>query len=126
MQTKTYTEKRIKALCKDALENSIKAHDARLWYFFAPANGYGRAGVPDILGYATYEDLNLGFALELKSTGGVPSARQRRELEYLYGAGVYTAVISSPEGVHRAMNDINNFLKRGEIPTCQHWKRATG
>lgn len=51
--------------------------DEGVYFFMPPANGYGRAGIPDII--ACINGLFLG--IETKANGNKPTALQVRELE---------------------------------------------
>lgn len=59
-----------------------------IYYFFPPANGYGRAGIPDIiLCYQGY----FG-AIECKAGKGQLTALQQRELDTIDEHGGFTFV----------------------------------
>lgn len=59
-------------------------------YFFSPMSyGYGRAGVPDIIG--CYK--GRFFAMEAKTIKGAMSAAQTRELELIHKAGGVAGVV---------------------------------
>ena len=47
------------------------------WYFMPPANGYGRAGIPDFIGCMN----GLLIAIEAKAKKIKPTALQLRELD---------------------------------------------
>lgn len=53
------------------------------WWFMPPANGYGRAGIPDFVGVVN----GLGFAVETKFGKGTTTAHQNKELEAIAQAG---------------------------------------
>jgi Holliday junction resolvase len=53
-----------------------------VYYFFVPANGYGRAGVPDIVCCADGKFL----AIECKAGAGKTTALQDREIEKIQSA----------------------------------------
>jgi Holliday junction resolvase len=63
------------AKVKKAVVDILKAHN--VYHFFPAANGYGRAGIPDIIccvnGYF--------LAIECKAGKGMPTALQARELD---------------------------------------------
>jgi len=62
-----------------------------IWYFMPPASGYGRAGIPDIVGcYRRHF-----FAIECKAKKPQPTALQLRELEKIEHAFGRTWVVSS-------------------------------
>lgn len=60
---------------KDKVKSILTAHD--IYFFMPPANGYGRAGVPDIVACVN----GWFFAIECKAAGGKPTALQVREIE---------------------------------------------
>ena len=64
-------EKAVKAKVKAVLESE------GAYYFMPPANGYGRAGVPDFIICVN----GLFFAIETKANGNKPTALQIREIE---------------------------------------------
>lgn len=53
------------------------------YYFFPATGGYGRNGVPDVVGCIA----GKLFAVECKAVGGKPTALQLRELEKIRRAG---------------------------------------
>ena len=69
-------------------ESKVKAKVVKLlakygvYYFFVPANGYGRAGVPDIICCADGKFL----AIECKAGTGKTTALQDREIEKIQSA----------------------------------------
>lgn len=77
-------EGRVKAAVKKMLV------ELGAYYFSPPANGYGRMGIPDIVGcYRGYF-----FAIECKAGRGKPTALQDRELELIREAGGVAWVIN--------------------------------
>lgn len=72
---------------KDACVKIIKDFDA--YYFFAPANGYGRTGIPDII--ICHQGHFL--AVECKAGKNKPTALQERELAAIHRAGGSAMVI---------------------------------
>lgn len=64
-------EKAVKAKVKAVLESE------GVYYFMPPANGYGRAGIPDFIICVN----GLFFAIETKANGNKPTALQIREIE---------------------------------------------
>ena len=67
-------EKGVKDQIKKILTNTAKC-----WWFMPPANGYGRSGIPDIIG-----EVN---GCEAKSGRGKTTAHQVREIEGIMQAG---------------------------------------
>jgi hypothetical protein len=59
-----------------------------IYYFFPPANGYGRAGIPDII----LCHAGLFGAVECKAGKGQLTALQERELDKINAAGGFTFV----------------------------------
>jgi Holliday junction resolvase len=76
-------ESKVKAKAKKIL-------DSLCAYHFMPATGgYGRSGVPDIVGCLN----GVFFAIECKANGGKPTALQLREIDRINVAGGYAIVI---------------------------------
>lgn len=61
-----------------------------VYYFFPPANGLGRAGIPDIISCAWGQFL----AIECKAGKGTPTALQLRELQRIHNANGVAFVIN--------------------------------
>ncbi len=76
-------EGKVKAKCVDVL----KKYGA--YYFFPAQNGYGRAGVPDII--ACYRGHFL--AIECKAGFNKPTALQEREMAAIQKAGGSAMVV---------------------------------
>lgn len=69
--------------------NVRKLLDAHaIYYFFPPANGYGRAGIPDIV----FCVQGIFGAIECKAGRGALTALQERELAKIDTAGGFTFV----------------------------------
>lgn len=88
-----------------APESKVKAEVRRIlvdWgvYYFAPAaNGYGRAGIPDII--ACYRGFFI--AIECKAGKGKTTALQDREIESIRKAeGI--ALIIREDNMHELLN----------------------
>jgi len=62
--------------------------ELHIYYFFPPANGYGRAGIPDVVGCVHSHFV----AVECKAGRGVLTALQERELAQISEAGGFTFV----------------------------------
>lgn len=76
-------EGKVKARAKKLLD-SIGA------YYFMPATGgYGRSGVPDIVGCLN----GVFFGIECKANGGKPSMLQLREINRINSAGGFAIVV---------------------------------
>lgn len=61
-----------------------------LWYFFVPQNGYGRSGVPDIVGCFR----GYFFAIECKAGDNQPTALQEKEMNGIHRAGGRAIVVN--------------------------------
>lgn len=71
-------ESDVKKVVKDVLK-----HTKNCWWFMPPANGYGRAGIPDFVGNVN----GHFFAIETKFGKGVATANQMREMEQIAQSG---------------------------------------
>lgn len=84
-------------------EGKIKAQVAKMlkkigaYYFFPATGGYGRSGVPDIVG--CYE--GRFFAIECKAAGKKPTALQAREMRLIQDAGGYVTVYDGTESLEQ-------------------------
>jgi hypothetical protein len=68
-----------------------KILDARGAYYFMPATGgYGRSGVPDIIG--CYK--GMFFGIECKAGTNMPTALQLRELDKIQMHGGYISIVN--------------------------------
>lgn len=59
------------------------------WFFMPPANGYGRAGIPDFLGCVN----GHMFAVETKFGKGTTTANQEREIAGLMRNGARVWIV---------------------------------
>jgi len=73
---------------KRKVTDILKKYDA--YYFFPASNGFGRAGIPDII--ACYRGQFI--AVECKAGKNITTALQRRELGAIEDAGGYALVIN--------------------------------
>ena len=73
---------------KDKVTAILRNHG--VYYFFPPSNGFGRAGIPDII--ACYKGIFLAF--ECKAGSNKPTALQLRELDNIRNAGGIAVVIN--------------------------------
>lgn len=79
------------------------------YYFMPPANGFGRAGVPDIVGCLN----GRFFAIEAKAGKGKTTALQERELKKIKEAGGLALVVNEEnlnelEGMLGERNAVNS------------------
>ena len=72
------------------------------YHFMPPANGYGRAGIPDIVGCLGGRFL----AVECKAGNNTTTALQDRELESIRNAGGVALVINETN-----INELEDALK---------------
>ena len=76
------------AIVKLKIANTLK--ELGCWYFMPPANGYGRAGIPDFIGCMN----GLLIAIEAKAGKNKPTALQLREIDRIKAAGGYAIVVN--------------------------------
>lgn len=95
-------EARTKAAVKKELDK------AGVYYFMPPANGYGRAGIPDIIccvhGYF--------LAIECKAGKGTTTALQERELVNIKAAGGMALVVYDTPEDFRTLGTYIECLKQ--------------
>ena len=72
------------------------------YYFFPATGGYGRSGVPDIIGCLD----GMFFGIECKAGGNKPTALQSKNLTNIELAGGIAVVVNE-----KNMNDIEGILK---------------
>mgnify|MGYP003340110149 CR=1 FL=1 len=82
-----------------------------IYYFFPPANGYGRAGIPDII----FCVQGIFGAVECKAGRGTLTALQERELTKIDNAGGFTFVARE-----------DNIEELKERLKCLTTKRSSG
>lgn len=75
---------------KKFVKGVLKAYEGNCWWFMPPANGYGRAGIPDFVGVV----LGQGFAIETKFGSNQPTANQHREMLAAAQAGATVWVVN--------------------------------
>ena len=76
------------ALVKAKITKTLQ--EMGIWYFMPPANGYGRAGIPDFIGCMN----GLLIAIEAKAGKNKPTALQLREIDRIKAAGGYAIVVN--------------------------------
>ena len=74
----------VKKIVKDVLKDTKNC-----WWFMPPANGYGRAGIPDFVGCVN----GYLFAVETKFGKGTTTANQAREIETIQQAGARVWIV---------------------------------
>jgi hypothetical protein len=79
-----------------------------LWYCHVPANGYGRAGIPDYLCCLQGKFI----ALEVKAPGKKPTVWQQREIDAIIGSEGKAYVVTSAAETRCAI-ELNTELFRG-------------
>lgn len=91
-------EGKIKAKIKDYLN----ALGPDCWYFMPSMTGYGRKGIPDVIGcYA-----GIPFAIEIKADGKLKTATpwQLRELQAFSRSGGIAMLVDSKDRVEEAFD----------------------
>lgn len=79
-------------------------------YYFMPATGgYGRSGVPDIVGCLN----GVFFAIECKANGGRPTALQLREIDRINVAGGFAIVVD--EGNVSLLESLSKLLGERQL-----------
>lgn len=74
------------------VKNAVKKllNERGVYYFMPATGGYGRSGVPDIVG--CYK--GIFFGIECKAGNNEPTALQLRELDKIQMHGGYIAIIN--------------------------------
>ena len=80
MTPESKVKKRIKAILEEL----------PCYFFMPPANGYGRAGIPDFVGCLN----GMFFSIEAKAGKGKTTALQDRELERIRQAGGLALIVN--------------------------------
>ena len=81
----------------------------KAYYFYPMTHGYGRSGVPDIVG--CFE--SLFFGIECKAKGNKPTALQQKNLDEIESSGGHTLVIN--ENNTLAVQELFNKFDRWDI-----------
>ena len=89
---------------KEAVVAVLKSNG--VYYFFPPANGLGRAGIPDIIACCN----GMFLAIECKAGKGTTTALQERELARIREAGGVGIVVreNNIADVQGAINQLRN------------------
>lgn len=78
---------------KDQIKKLFKVVEAdypnKLYWFMPPANGFGRSGIPDFVGWFDGHP----FVVEAKSGAGTTTAHQNMELAKALHAGAKTWIV---------------------------------
>ena len=96
------------------LEAKVKAGIKKLldaekvYYFFPPANGFGRSGIPDIICCVNGRFL----AIECKAGTGMTTALQNRELQRIDDAGGVSMIARED-----SLQDIRDVIQQLREPT---------
>lgn len=93
-------------LVKEKITKLLKEYE--VYYFFPPANGFGRQGIPDVIGC-----LNGRFiAVEAKAGKGKTTALQDRELKRIKEAGGVSLVINETnlDELRQALEEIKHAI----------------
>jgi len=93
----TTPEAKVKKRVKEILDK------LEAYYFMPATGGYGRSGIPDIIGCLN----GLFFAIECKGKGGTTTALQNRELARIGIAGGLALVINESN-----VEDLETLLLR--------------
>jgi len=95
-------ESKTKARVKRILE------EAGVYFFMPPANGYGRAGIPDVIACVN----GFFLAIECKAGKGTTTALQERELQRIQAARGIARVIYDREADYAALTVLIAALKQ--------------
>ena len=76
------------ALVKAKITKTLQ--EMGIWYFMPPANGYGRAGIPDFIGCLR----GRLIAIEAKAGKGKTTALQDREIQKIKDAGGFVLIVN--------------------------------
>ena len=81
-----------------------------VYHFMPPANGFGRAGIPDIIACMDGHFI----AIECKAGSGKTTALQERELNRIHNAGgtTYIARESNIDELQQLLRERQNELRR--------------
>lgn len=91
---------------KKKVVDILKKHG--VYYFFPMTGGYGKSGVPDIVGCLD----GRFIAIECKANEGNPTALQERELERINDAGGVAIVVRDTDVdlLDKFLQDITRIL----------------
>ena len=80
----TTPEAKVKKRVKEILDK------LEAYYFMPATGGYGRSGIPDIVGCLN----GVFFAIECKAGKGIPTALQEREINKIRNAGGHAWLVN--------------------------------
>jgi hypothetical protein len=114
-------ERKVKEAVAAVLKNNA------VYYFFPPANGLGRAGIPDIIACCN----GMFLAIECKAGKGVTTALQERELSRIRNAGGVAIVvrennIDSIQPIINQLRSIRGLPKVSAPPSPRRTPRSAG
>ena len=92
---------------KERIKQILK--ELNVWFFMPPANGYGRAGIPDFVGCLR----GRFIAIEAKAGKGKTTALQDREIERINSSGGYAVVVNE--------HNIDDLKKTLEMLERDEW-----
>lgn len=92
-------EGKVKKKIKNILE------ELGMYYFMPPANGYGRAGIPDFIICSKGQFI----AIESKAQNNKPTALQERELQRITNAGGLALVVNE-DNLANLKTDLQKLL----------------
>lgn len=90
---------------KSAVKKLLALHG--VYYFMPGANGYGRAGIPDIIACVNGRFL----AIECKAGKGTTTALQDREMNLITASGGMALLVSDKVDHFTALEELINELK---------------
>jgi hypothetical protein len=98
-------EGKVKKVVRNYLDElHLHRLDVNCYYFMPATGGYGKSGVPDIVG--CYNGKFFGF--ELKAGNNKPTALQEKNLRQILNAGGIAEVINEDN-----MHDVERILEGG-------------
>lgn len=94
------------AKIKRQISMLLRNYHGSIYYLMPVAGGFGASGL-DYVGFCC----GLGFAIEAKRPGGVPTDRQRGTIEAMERAGAKVFVIDGEEGLEKLYLWITTVVK---------------
>ena len=90
---------------KEQVKKTLKELD--IWFFMPPANGYGRAGIPDFIGCLN----GLFIAIETKAGKGKTTALQDREIARIKASGGFATVVNE-NNIDQLKHELEEWAKQ--------------